>query len=69
MAALLLWWHLRHHIADEPTPADSVDPWIEAEIDRAAAAWATAHGRPEAAGLMADKLHLLQRLGTERRHF
>lgn len=67
VVTLPLWWHLRRQRAsDEASPNDPVDPWVEAEIDRAAAAWATEHGRPETAGLMADKLRLLHRLGSER---
>ena len=47
----------------EPVP----DEFTAAEIDRAATAWATAKGRPEAAGLMADKLTLLWQLNQRRR--
>jgi hypothetical protein len=62
----LLLWHFCHHEPVEPF-TEPIDPWVEAEIDQAAAAWATEHGRPEAAGLLADKLRLLHRLGSERR--
>ena len=66
-AALLLWRQLRRQSETaEPVPAPS-DPWVDAEIDQAAVSWATAQGRPEAAPLMADKLRLLHRLGSERR--
>ena len=48
----------------EPAPPDE---WTAAEIDRAAATWATANRRsPEAASVMADKLHLLHHLGQRR---
>jgi len=42
------------------------DPQLASHIDQAATAWAQANGRPEASGLMADKLHLLHRLGRRR---
>jgi hypothetical protein len=48
-------------------PAQPPDPFVSAEIDQAAAQWARANGRPEAAGIMADKLHLLHDLGRRRR--
>jgi hypothetical protein len=35
-----------------------VDPLTAAEIDHVAAAWAAAHGKPAAGGLLADKLRL-----------
>ena len=64
---LLLWWHHRHQPSVSPSsPAEFIDPWVAAQIDQAAATWATQHGRPEAAPLMADKLRLLHRLGIER---
>lgn len=47
---------------DEPA-----DPFISAELDQAAAKWATDNGQPpQAASLMADKLHLLHHLGSRR---
>lgn len=67
VSVLCTWWLLRRHRtgqALEPAPSD---PWLDAEIDRAAATWASEQGHPEAAGLMADKLHLLHRLGSRRR--
>jgi hypothetical protein len=64
--SLFLWWQIRrHHLKQAPPIAPSED-WLAAEIDQAAATWATTHGRPEAAGLMADKLHLLHHLGQRR---
>jgi hypothetical protein len=60
------WW-LTHHTAAAVAPVDPADPFVSAEIDRAASQWATAKGRPEAAGVMADKLHLLYALGRRRR--
>jgi hypothetical protein len=65
-AGLLLWRHRRHEPPGAMPTGEPVDPWVEAEIDRAAVAWATDHGRPEAAGLMADKLRLLHHLGAGR---
>jgi hypothetical protein len=43
------------------------DPLVLQELDQAAGAWAMAHGRPEAEGLLADKLHLVYRLNLRRR--
>ncbi len=44
----------------EPVPVERlvIDPLEAAEVDQAAVAWSQAHGRPEAAGLLADKLRL-----------
>jgi hypothetical protein len=47
--------------------ATAIDPFTAAELDRAAADWATAQRKPEAAGVVADKLHLLHHLGMRRR--
>lgn len=66
MAVVLLWWHDRQARTETVNTVEPIDPWVEAEIDRAAVNWATAQGRPEAASLVADKLRLLHRLGTER---
>ena len=63
---LVAWWLVRRQPRN-PVPVVPADPWLNAEIDRAAVAWATDSGHPEAAGLMADKLHLLHHLGTQRR--
>jgi hypothetical protein len=64
---LAAWWLLRRHVRHEtqaqPVPAD---PVLSAQIDQAATAWATAQGRPAAAGLAADKFHLLHRVGQRR---
>lgn len=46
---------------------EPADPFVAAEIDQAAARWATQKGRPEAAGVMADKLHMLYGLARRRR--
>jgi hypothetical protein len=61
------WFLFHHNPADLVTPIESADPFISAEIDQAAARWATRKGRPEAAGIMADKLHLLYALTRRRR--
>lgn len=66
-AGLLLWRYRRREVTAAVPTGEPVDPWVEAEIDRAAVAWATEHGRPEAAPLMADKLRLLHHLGAGRR--
>jgi len=58
---------LRRREERVPVQPDESDPWVSAEIDQAVARWAMEHGRPEAAGLMADKLHLLHRLSQRRR--
>lgn len=61
-------WFLFHRSSADPVaPVEPPDPFIAAEIDQAAARWATDGGRPEAAGIMADKLHLLYALGRRRR--
>lgn len=63
---LLAWYLLRRRtVQAESSP--TTDPWVAAEIDRAAATWASEQGRPEAAPLLADKLHLLHKLSTRRR--
>lgn len=50
-----------------PTPTEPADPFVAAELDRAAVRWATDTGQPpQAASLMADKLHLLYALGRRR---
>jgi hypothetical protein len=64
--ASVVWALLRRSTPAEPPSSEQPDEWVSAEIDQAAVAWATAHGRPEAAPLMADKLRLLHRLGLRR---
>jgi len=66
---LAAYWFLFRH---NPTGAGATfveppDPFVSSEIDHAAARWATDRGRPEAAGLMADKLHMLYELARRRR--
>lgn len=51
------------HGATAPGP----DQFTSAAIDEAAVRYATAQGRPEIADLVSRKLHLLHRLGTQRR--
>jgi hypothetical protein len=60
-------WFLLSHVQSAVDQEESPDPFVSAEIDQAAAEWASAQGRPEAAGVMADKLHLLYALGRRRR--
>jgi hypothetical protein len=50
----------------QPQPAVFTDPALDAEIGKAAAAWANAQGRPEAAGLAADKMHLIRNIAQRR---
>jgi len=50
----------------QPQPAVFSDPALNTEIDRAAAVWANSHGRPEAASLAADKMHLIHRISQRR---
>jgi len=64
-AAVVTMFLLLRQRRNKPVP-EVIDPWVSAEIDRAAAAYAARHGRPETAGLIADKLHLLHRLGQRR---
>lgn len=61
------WLLLRHGKSADDIAVEPADPFISAELDRAAVKWATDAGQPpQAASLMADKLHLLYALG--RRH-
>jgi hypothetical protein len=60
------WFLFHHHPADTVATTEPADPFVSAEIDQAAAKWATDQGRPEAAGIMADKLHLLYALARQR---
>lgn len=62
-ARLILRRRLRQRQA---RPVPSTEPGRAEEIERAAEAWAKSQGRPEAIGLMADKLHLLNHLGKRR---
>lgn len=64
VVSVLLTRRRRCSVDPEPGPAD---PFVEAEIDQAAVAWAKQHDQPDqAAAVMADKLKLLHRLGTNR---
>jgi hypothetical protein len=56
-------WLLCRQAGHRSTPPD---PFVSAEIDRAAVEWAESQGQPEAAEVMADKLHLLYALGRRR---
>ena len=61
----------RRHESTESIEAPArFDPTTDAQIEAAARAWATAHGMPEASGLVARKVRLgltLQRRRRERR--
>jgi hypothetical protein len=61
------YWFLTHHHAPDTAYVEPPDPFVSAEIDQAAARWAAKEGRPEAAGVMADKLHMLYGLARRRR--
>jgi hypothetical protein len=51
----------------KPAPTEPADPFVSAELDQAAVKWATDTGQPpQAASLMADKLHLLYDLARRR---
>lgn len=56
----------RHKTAGTPVAVEPADPFVSAEIDRAAAKWASDTGQPQAAPLLADKLHLLYALGRRK---
>lgn len=47
----------------EPLP---IDRDMDMRIRDAAAGWATAHGRPQAAGLVAKKLRMMHTMGRRR---
>jgi hypothetical protein len=63
------YWFLMQRGLDEnaAVQVEPADPFVSAEIDQAAVRWATEKGRPEAAGVMADKLHMLYGLARRRR--
>lgn len=60
------WTLRRNQDKSQAPPATFTEPSVEAEIERASVAWANAQGRPEAAGLAADKMHLLHRIARSR---
>lgn len=60
-------WFLFRRLPNSSVKVEPPDPFVSAEIDQAAARWASDQGRPEAAGVVADKLHLLYELGRRRR--
>ena len=62
------WFLFHHQPAKALTATEPADPFVSAQLDQAAATWATDKGRPEAAGLLADKLHLLYALSRRRSH-
>lgn len=60
-------WLLTRHRPSGSVRSEPADPFMSAEIDRAAVEWATANGQPvQAATVMADKLHLLYALARRR---
>ena len=50
-------------------PLSAIDPLTSEQIDNAAEVWADANNRPEAAGLVADKLRLAYSLRGRPRPF
>jgi hypothetical protein len=63
-ARWLLRCNQRRQVQPQPVPVS--DPALDAEIGKAAAAWANTQGRPEAAGLAADKMHLIRHIAQRR---
>jgi hypothetical protein len=63
---LAAYWFLTHRSPRDTAPIEPPDPFVSAELDQAAARWAAGKGRPEAAGIMADKLHMLYELARRR---
>ncbi|HEX7245081.1 MAG TPA: hypothetical protein VF245_05895 [Solirubrobacterales bacterium] len=61
-------WLLKRKRQTGPTTPAAVlpDPSLTVDIERTAGAWANAQGRPEAKGLIADKLHLVHGIGQRR---
>lgn len=67
---LLGRWFAHQQPAGEKPDWSPVDPDTDLRIRDTAAGWAAAHGRPGAAGLVAEKLrtmHLVNRRRTRRR--
>jgi hypothetical protein len=62
----ITWWCRRSLARASNGTTVTVDPAVDECIDQAAAQWATAHGQPAAAPLVANKLRLAQRLATQR---
>jgi len=64
------WYLLQQQPEEAPLPVSFIDPQVDAEIDQAAAQWAAANDRPEAAaGLVAEKLRLAHTLHRRSRRF
>jgi hypothetical protein len=61
------WWIVRRLVRPLLLEHIMVDDGLDHTINRAASQWAIAHGRPEAAHLVADKLRLLSRLSERHR--
>jgi predicted exporter len=65
--ALATRWLLARLRSSKSSPTEPADPFVSAELDRAAVEWASANNQPDqAATVMADKLHLLYALARRR---
>ena len=58
VGSLLGWLLSKKRPETRAVRPPKLDPELEHQMDLAAARWAAAHGRPEAAGLVASKLRL-----------
>lgn len=67
LAGVAVQWLLtRWRSRLRPVDPVVVDPGLKAALDRAASAWASAHGRPEASRLVANKLRLVYGVNQRR---
>lgn len=61
------WWTVRRLVRPLPLDHLILDDNLDHNITEAASQWAIAHGRPEAANLVADKLRVVSRLNQRHR--
>jgi hypothetical protein len=59
-------WALRRAERRKGSTPPEPDAALAADFEQAAVAWSSSIGRPEAAGLFADKLHLIHNLGRRK---
>lgn len=64
--ALTARWFLRRAARRKGSTSHDPDAALTADFEQAAVAWSNSIGRPEAASLVADKLHLIQRIGRRK---